>query len=157
MTTPLTAKGAQRLREELYQLEHTQRASATEAVVSARAHGDMGENPEYNAAKEQQTLVENRIAHLKARLAKARIIDTALLHNDGHVRFGSIATVCDLDSGETFTYQLVGEDESDITAGRISVEAPLARGMLGKAEADLAVVDTPGGTKHYEILSVRSE
>ena len=154
-TTPLTAKGAQRLRAELYQLEHTERAKATEAVVAARAHGDMGENPEYNAAKEEQTLVESRIAHLKARLAEARVIDTTKLQNDGHVRFGSIATVCDLDTGATFTYQVVGEDESDINAGLISVEAPLAREMLGKAETDLAVVNTPGGTKRYEIVSVQ--
>jgi transcription elongation factor GreA len=151
---PLTAKGAEMLREELRRLKSEERPKVTEAIATARAHGDLKENAEYHAAKEQQGLMEARIRDIEAKLSNAQVIDVTALSPDGRVVFGSTVHLVDLDSDEESSYQIVGEDEADIKGGLLSVASPIARALIGKYEGDTVEVTTPGGKKTYEISEV---
>ena len=154
--TPMTARGAELLRTELHRLKTVERPATSKAIAEARAHGDLSENAEYDAARERQGFIEGRISELEAKLGNAQVIDPKLLDADGRCVFG--ATV-DLEEkgGEAVTYQIVGEDEADIMAGRISISSPIARALIGKEAGDQVDVQTPGGIKHYDILDVRYE
>lgn len=152
--TPLTAKGADLLREELRRLKSEDRPRIVEAIATARAHGDLKENAEYHAAKEQQGMTEARIRDIEAKLANAQVIDVTTLSADGRVVFGSTVHLVDLDNDEESKYQIVGEDEADIKGGRLSIASPIARALIGKHEGDTVEVDTPGGRKTYEIAEV---
>lgn len=152
---PLTVTGAQRLREELQRLKSVERPRIINAIAEARAHGDLRENAEYHAAKEQQSFIEGRIAEIEAQLSNAQIIDVASLNANGKVVFGATVELEDADSGDTVTYQIVGDDEADIKAGKISVSSPIARALIGKFSGDTAHVQAPGGERQYEVLDVR--
>lgn len=154
-TIPLTRRGAELLREELQRLKSVERPAVINAIAEARAHGDLSENAEYAAARERQGFVEGRIAELEAKLANAQVIDPALLDADGRVVFGATVTLEDLDSGEKSSYQIVGDDEADIKAGKISVSSPIARALIGKYAGDAVDVQAPGGVRQYEVLDVR--
>jgi transcription elongation factor GreA len=155
--TPLTVRGAERLREELQRLKSVARPQVIQAIAEARAHGDLKENAEYHAAREQQGFIEGRIADIEGKLANAQIIDVTTVPANGKVVFGATVAIVDEDSGEETTYQIVGEDEADIKRGLISVQSPIARALIGKEEGDVAVVQAPGGTREYEIVAVRYE
>ena len=152
---PLTIRGAETLRTELEQLKKVKRPAVIQAISEARAHGDLKENAEYHAAREQQSFIEGRIKDIESKLAHAEIIDVTTMDAGGRVIFGATVDVVDMDTDEELTYQIVGEDEADIQKGLISVNSPIARGMVGKEEGDVAVVDTPGGKREFEILEVR--
>ena len=152
--TPLTARGAELLREELKQLKSVERPKVVEAIATARAHGDLKENAEYHAAKDQQGLMEARIRDIEAKLSNAQIIDVTRLTPSGRVVFGSTVHVTDMEDGTESKYQIVGEDEADIKAGMMSVTSPIARALIGKQEGDTVIVATPGGSKTYEIIEV---
>ena len=152
---PLTVRGAEKLREELQRLKTVERPRITQAIAEARAHGDLKENAEYHAAREQQALVEARIRDLESKLSHAQIIDVTQIHANGKVVFGATVVLLDLETDEEITYQIVGDDEADIQQGLISVSSPIARALIGKKEGDSVEVNTPGGGKSYEILSVR--
>jgi transcription elongation factor GreA len=152
---PLTAAGAQKLRDELRQLKAGERPRVIQALKDARSHGDLSENAEYEAAKERQSFIEGRIAEIEAKLAHAQIIDPAHIDGDGRCVFGATVELQDLDTEETVTYQIVGDDEADIKRGKISVSSPIARALIGKYSGDVAEVQAPGGVKSYEILDVR--
>jgi transcription elongation factor GreA len=152
---PLTVAGAEKLREELRHLKTVERPGVIAAIAEARSHGDLSENAEYDAAKERQGFIEGRIQEIEGKLAHAQIIDPQLLDADGRCVFGATVDMEDQGSGETVTYQIVGEDEADIKAGKISVSSPLARALIGKYEGDIAQVQAPGGLREYEILDVR--
>jgi len=152
---PLTTAGAQMLRTELQQLKTVERPRVIQAIQEARAHGDLSENAEYDAAKERQAFIEGRIAELESKLANAQVIDPAYVEGDGRCVFGSTVELQDLDGEETVTYQIVGEDEADIKQGKISVGSPIARALIGKHSGDVAEVQAPGGVKSYEILDIR--
>jgi transcription elongation factor GreA len=152
---PLTAAGAQMLRAELQQLKTVERPRIIQAIQEARSHGDLSENAEYDAAKERQSFIEGRIADLEGKLANAQVIDPAHLDGDGRCVFGSTVELQDLDSEDTVTYQIVGEDEADIKQGKISISSPIARALIGKYSGDVAEVQAPAGVKSYEILDVR--
>jgi transcription elongation factor GreA len=154
--TPMTTRGAEALRTELHRLKTVERPANSQAIAEARAHGDLSENAEYDAARNQQGFIEGRISEIEAKLGNAQIIDPKLLDADGRCVFG--ATV-DLEEkgGSAVTYQIVGEDEADIKAGRISMSSPIARALIGKEAGDQVDVHTPGGVKQYEILDVRYE
>jgi transcription elongation factor GreA len=154
---PLTARGAEQLRTELEQLKKVERPRIIEAIAEARAHGDLKENAEYHAAREQQGFVEGRIKEIEGKLSNAQIIDVTQLPRTGKVVFGTTVHVLDLDKDEEHTYIIVGDDEADIKQGKISVSSPIARGLIGKAEGDVAVVDAPGGQRELEVLDVRYE
>ncbi|MCX8049116.1 MAG: transcription elongation factor GreA [Methylohalobius sp.] len=154
---PLTAKGADKLRQELHELKTVARPKVIQAIAEARAHGDLRENAEYHAAREQQSFIEGRIRELEAKLANAEIIDVSRLNPDGKVVFGAMVELCDLETGETVTYQIVGEDEADLKQGLISVSSPIARALIGKRAEDIIEVKTPKGTREYEILAVHYE
>ena len=154
---PLTVKGAELLRDELQRLKTIERPAVVAAIAEARAHGDLSENAEYDAAKERQGFIEGRIKEVEGKLANAQISDPALLDADGRCVFGATVEMEDQDSGNSVTYQIVGEDEADIKAGKISVNSPVARGLIGKYAGDLAQVQTPGGIREYEIIDVRYE
>ncbi|MGH8279554.1 MAG: transcription elongation factor GreA [Gammaproteobacteria bacterium] len=154
---PLTVRGAERLREELKRLKSEERPRVVKAIAEARAHGDLSENAEYDAAKEQQGFIEARIADVESKLASAEIIDVTKIDAKGKVVFGATVVLADEDSGKESTYQIVGEDEAEIKSGRISVNSPLARAMIGKREGDVAVAKTPGGERQLEIVTVRYE
>ncbi len=151
---PLTAQGAERLKEELAHLKSKVRPQIINAIAEAREHGDLKENAEYHAAREQQSFVEGRIATLESQLSTARIIDITTLKNDGKVVFGTTVKVENIETGQSLSYQIVGELESDISHNRISVTSPIARALIGKQEGDIAVVDAPGGEIEYEIVKV---
>ena len=151
---PLTAKGADMLREELRRLKYEDRPRVVEAIATARAHGDLKENAEYHAAKEQQGMMEARIRDIEAKLSNSQIIDVTALDADGRVVFGSTVHLMDLDSDERSTYRIVGEDEADIKGGMLSIASPMARALIGKNEGDTVEVVTPGGRKTYEIVEV---
>ena len=151
---PVTIHGAELLKEELQRLRSTDRPSVIQAIAEARAQGDLSENAEYEAAKERQSFIEGRIAEVEAKLSNAMIIDPKTLHADGRCVFGSTVRMEDLDSGSIVTYQIVGDDEADIKNGKISVGSPIARGLIGKSEGEVAEVSAPGGVKEYEILEV---
>ena len=152
----MTLRGAELLRSELHRLKSVERPANSQAIAEARAHGDLSENAEYDAARNQQGFIEGRISEIEAKLGNANLIDPKLLDADGRCVFG--ATV-DLDEkgGGAVTYQIVGEDEADIKAGRISISSPIARALIGKEAGDQVDVHTPGGIKKYEILDVRYE
>jgi transcription elongation factor GreA len=151
---PLTAQGAEQLREELKRLKNEDRPRIVEAIASARAHGDLKENAEYHAAKDQQGLVEARIRDLEAKLANAQIIDVTQLKPDGRVVFGATVRIVEESSDEEAVYRIVGEDEADIKSGLLSISSPMARALIGKYEGDTIAVDAPGGARHYEIVAV---
>lgn len=155
--TPLTLNGAERLRIELHRLKTVDRPNVITAIAEARSYGDLSENAEYDAAKERQGFIEGRIAEIEAKLASAQIIDPKLLDADGRCVFGSTVDIEDQDSGEQVTYQIVGEDEADIKDGKISVNSPIARALIGKYVGDVAQVQAPGGLREYEVLDVRYE
>lgn len=152
--TPLTVRGAELLREELRRLKVVERPRIIQAIAEARSHGDLKENAEYQAAKEEQGFIEGRIKEVEARLANCEIIDVTQLPKTGRVVFGATVGLIDEDSGKEVTYRIVGEDEADIAAGFISVTAPIARALIGRREGDVAVVAAPGGERSYEIVSV---
>ncbi len=152
---PLTVAGAEKLKAELQHLKSVVRPSVIQAIAEARAQGDLSENAEYDAAKERQSFVEGRIAEVEAKLANAQIIDPARLDADGRCVFGATVELEDLDSGEVCVYQIVGDDEADIKAGKISVNSPIARALIGKYAGDVAEVQAPGGIRSYEVLDVR--
>ncbi len=151
---PLTVQGANKLREELEELKTVIRPRIIAAIAEAREHGDLKENAEYHAAREQQSFAEGRIAEIEGKLSNANIIDVTKMDAKGKVIFGSTVTIEDLDTEETVTYQIVGEDEADIKEGRISVGSPIARALIGKEVEDIATVKAPGGEKEYEIIKI---
>lgn len=144
-TIPMTAKGAQRLREELSRLKSEDRPRIIQAIAEARAHGDLKENAEYHAAKEQQGFCEGRIAELEAQLSSAQIIDVSKLNASGKVVFGTTVDLLELETEKEVTYQIVGDLEADINQNRISISSPVARALIGKEEGDEVVVKAPGG------------
>ena len=154
---PLTAKGAQRLRRQLKELKTVDRPRITQAIAEARAHGDLSENAEYRAAREQQSFLEGRIAAMEHALAEAQIIDVTTLNVDGRVVFGATIDLINLANDEAVSYQIVGEMEADIQQSLISVTSPIARALIGKQEGDIVKVMAPGGTVEYEIVEVRYE
>ena len=153
--TPMTLRGAEALRSELKRLKSEARPNVIKAIAEARAHGDLSENAEYHAAREQQGFIEGRIAEVEAKLSTAEIIDPSTLPKDGRVVFGAVVDLEDQTSGARLTYQIVGEDEADLKAGRISVTSPIARALVAKSEGDIVDVAAPGGTKSYEIVAVK--
>ena len=154
---PLTVHGAEKLRSELHRLKTVDRPHVIAAIAEARSHGDLSENAEYEAAKERQGFVEGRIQEVEGKLSHAQIIDPVLLDADGRCVFGATLDLEDQDSGDSVTYQIVGEDEADIKAGKISVNSPIARALIGKYAGDVAQVQAPGGLRAYEIIDVRYE
>ena len=154
---PLTVIGAEKLREELHRLKTVDRPSVIAAIAEARSHGDLSENAEYDAAKERQGFIEGRIQEVEGKLSNAQIIDPKLLDADGRCVFGATVEMEDQDSGDAVTYQIVGEDEADIKVGKISVNSPVARALIGKYAGDIAQVQAPGGMREYEIIDVRYE
>ena len=153
--TPLTAKGAQKLREQLNKLKTVDRPRVIEAIAEARAHGDLSENAEYHAAREQQGFIEGRINTLESVLADAQIIDVATIKADGRIVFGATVDLLNMQTDKEVTYQIVGEEEADIDAGLISVSSPIARALIGREEGEQVNVNAPGGVIEYEILEVR--
>lgn len=153
--TPLTVKGAEKLREQLKRLKSVDRPRVVEAIAEARAHGDLSENAEYHAAREQQSFIEGRINTIESALADAQIIDVSKLDAGSKVVFGATVDLLNVDTDKEVTYQIVGEEESDIESGLISISSPIARALIGKEEGDAVAVDAPGGTVEYEILEVR--
>ena len=154
--TPMTTRGAELLRAELQRLKAVERPNVIAAIAEARSHGDLSENAEYEAARAQQGFIEGRISELEAKLGNAQVIDPKLLDADGRCVFG--ATVELEEKGKApATYQIVGDDEADIKQGRISINSPIARALIGKETGDIVDVQTPGGAKQYEILDVRYE
>ena len=155
--TPMTARGAEALRAELKRLKSEARPTVIKAIAEARGHGDLSENAEYHAAREQQGFIEGRIKEIEHKLANAEIIDPRNVPNTGRVVFGAVVELEDQTDGSHVVYQVVGEDEADIRAGRISVGSPIARALVGKQEGEVVDVAAPGGTRSYEILTVRFE
>jgi transcription elongation factor GreA len=153
--TPMTLRGAEALRAELKRLKSEARPNVIKAIAEARGHGDLSENAEYHAAREQQGFIEGRIKEIENKLASAEVIDPAKLSLTGKVVFGAVVELEDQTDGTHVVYQIVGEDEADIRQGRISVTSPIARALVGKEEADVVDVTAPGGTRSYEILAVR--
>jgi transcription elongation factor GreA len=153
--TPMTLRGAETLRAELKRLKSEVRPAIIKAIAEARGHGDLSENAEYHAAREQQGFIEGRIKDIEHKLASADVIDPARLPNSGKVVFGASVELEDQADGARVTYQVVGEDEADIRAGRISVTSPIARALVGKSEGEVVEVAAPGGTRCYEIVAVR--
>jgi transcription elongation factor GreA len=154
---PMTARGAERLREQLNHLKSVERPRVTAAIAEARAHGDLSENAEYHAAREQQSFIEGRISDLESFLADAQIIDVKSINADGRVVFGATVDVLNMNKDQEVTYQIVGEMEADIEVGLISITSPIARALIGKQEGDVVTVNAPGGEIEYEILEVRYE
>ena len=152
---PLTAAGADKLRAELKQLKQVERPKVIQAIAEARAHGDLKENAEYHADKEQQGFIEGRITEIEGTLSNSQIIDVRSLNAEGRVVFGATVDLIEEESGAEVTYQIVGDDEADIKQGLISVNAPIARALIGKEEGDVVEVQAPGGIKEYEIVAVR--
>jgi len=155
--TPLTVRGAERLRDELKRLKSEDRPRIIKAIAEARAHGDLSENAEYHAAREQQSFAEGRIQELESKLSNAEIIDVTGINAGGKVVFGCTVMLEDEENGNEVTYQIVGEDEADIKASRVSVNSPMARALIGKQRGDVVVVKTPAGQRHFEIIDVRYE
>ena len=154
---PMTSAGTEQLREELKDLKSVQRPQVIQAIAEAREHGDLKENAEYHAAREQQSFIEGRIQEIEAKLSHAQIIEPAKLDAGGKVVFGATVELFDVEKEEEITYQIVGEDEADIKEGKISITSPLARAMIGKEVDDVAEVNAPGGQREYEIVAIRYE
>ena len=154
-TIPLTRRGAEKLKQELHRLKTVERHAVIQAIAEARAQGDLSENAEYDAAKDKQGFIEGRILELEGKLAAAQIIDPAQLDAGGRVVFGATVDLEDEDSGAKVTYQIVGDDEADLKLGLISISSPIARALTGKEAGDVAEVQAPGGTRHWEIVDVR--
>lgn len=155
MKSPMTAEGAQKLREELQRLKFVDRPRITQAIAEARALGDLKENAEYHAAREQQSFAEGRIADIETKLATAEIIDVTKVNAQGRVVFGATVQLMNLSTEEEVKYRIVGEDEADIKVSKVSISSPLARALIGKYAGDQVDVQAPGGVKHYEILDVQ--
>ena len=151
---PITTKGAQKLRDELQRLKTVERPRIINAIAEARAHGDLRENAEYHAAKEEQSFTEGRIAAIEQALGNAELIDVSRLDVEDRVVFGATVELYDVSSESEVTYQIVGEMEADIGDGLISISSPIARALIGKFEGDQVTVNAPGGAREYEILSV---
>ncbi len=154
---PLTAKGAAKLQQELKQLKTVERPKVIKAIAEARAHGDLKENAEYHAAREQQGFIEGRIKDIESKLSHAQVIDVTKLDAGGKVVFGATVAVLELDNDAEFTYQIVGEDEADLKHNLISISSPIARALIGKQQGDDVFLQTPGGSREFEILEVRYE
>ena len=152
---PMTLRGAELLRAELKKLKSEDRPNVIKAIAEARALGDLSENAEYHAAREQQGFIEGRIAEIEAKLSTAEIIDVAALTPGGKVVFGATVEIEAEDDGKRTTYAIVGEDEADIRAGRIAYNSPIARALIGKSEGDVVEVAAPGGTRSFEVVSIR--
>lgn len=152
---PLTLAGAEQLRAELQRLKTVDRPAVISAIAEARSHGDLSENAEYDAAKERQGFIEGRIKEVEGKLANAQIIDPRLLDADGRCVFGATVDLEDVEKGSKVTYQIVGEDEADLKAGKVSISSPIARALIGKYAGDVAEVQAPGGVREYEIIDVR--
>ena len=154
-TIPITTRGAEKLKAELHKLKTVDRPWVINAISEARAQGDLSENAEYEAAKDRQGFIEGRIAEVESKLSAAQIIDPTSINADGRVVFGATVTLEDEDSGQEVTYQIVGEDEADIKLGLINFGSPIARALIGKEEGDSVAVQTPGGSKSYDIVKVQ--
>ena len=157
MPIPITARGAERLKEELQRLKSTDRPAVIQAIKEAREKGDLSENAEYDAARERQGFIEGRIQELEGKLSALQIITPATVDAGGRIVFGATVGLEDLTAGQMVKYQIVGDDEADIKAGLISVSSPIARALIGKLEGDLVEVIAPGGKREYEVLEVRYE
>lgn len=154
MRAPITAAGARRLRAELEELKSVKRPAVIASIAEARGHGDLKENAEYHAAREQQGFIEGRIKHLESELSHAQIIDVATLDAGDRIVFGATVTLADEDTGEERRYQIVGDLEADIKQGLIAISSPVARALIGKHEGDSISIEAPGGTRDYEIVAV---
>ncbi|OAX85830.1 transcription elongation factor GreA [Xanthomonas nasturtii] len=154
MRAPMTSKGALRLREELDQLKSVKRPEVINAIAEARAHGDLKENAEYHAAREQQSFIEGRIKQLEGELSHAEIIDITKLSAGTKIVFGATVTLADTETDEEKRYQIVGDLEADIKMGLIAISSPLARALIGKLEGDSVTIDAPAGQREYEVVSV---
>ncbi len=152
---PMTALGAESLRVELKELKGEKRPKVIQAIAEAREHGDLKENAEYHAAREQQSFIEGRIADIEGKLSNAQIIDVTKLNPGGKIVFGATVDLSNEETGEEVSYQIVGEDEADIKLNRISVSSPIARALIGKEEGDIASVQAPGGIREFEILAIK--
>ncbi len=155
MPTPMTRRGAEKLRAELQRLKTVDRHAVIQAIAEARAQGDLSENAEYEAAKDRQGFIEGRIKEIEGKLSSAQVIDPAEINADGRVVFGATVELADENSGEEAVYQIVGDDEADLKLGMISVSSPIARALIGKEAGDVARVVAPGGVRSYEIVKVR--
>ncbi len=154
-TIPITVRGAEKLKDELQRLKSVERYAIARAIAEARAHGDLSENAEYEAAKQRQGFIEGRIIEIESKLAAAQVIDPATLDAGGRVVFGATVALADEETGDAVTYQIVGEDEADLKQGLISVGSPIARSMIGKEAGDVAEFRAPGGVRRFEIVEVR--
>ena len=152
---PLTVQGSEKLKAELQQLKQVDRPKVIAAIAEAREHGDLKENAEYHAAREQQSFIEGRIKDIEVKLSNAQVIDVTRLEDSGRIVFGVTVDLIALEDDREVTYQIVGEDEADIETGKISVTSPIARALIGKEEGDVAEVKAPGGIIEYEILQVK--
>jgi transcription elongation factor GreA len=155
MRMPITLRGAEKLREELRRLKSEDRPAIIRAIAEARSHGDLSENAEYHAAREQQGFIEGRIKEIEQRLANAQVIDPATLPDTGKVVFGATVDLAPVEGGAELRYQIVGDDEADIRQGLVSVNSPIARALIGRSAGDEVEVAAPGGTRSYEILAVQ--
>ncbi len=151
---PITVKGLQKLKAELEDLKNVQRPKVVEAIAEARSHGDLKENAEYHAAKEQQALIESRVIAINDSIARANVIDVTKIENNGKVIFGSTVKLQDLDTNKTITYKLVGQDEADIKKSLIFFKSPIGKALIGKDKSEMIIVNTPSGEKNFEILDV---
>lgn len=154
-TIPITVRGAELMKQELHRLKTVERPAVINAIAEARAHGDLSENADYDAAKERQGFIEGRIQDLEGKLSNASVIDPKTLDAEGRVVFGTTVELEDLESSSTVVYQIVGDDEADIKVGKISISSPIARALINKVEGDVAEVRAPAGIREYEILAVR--
>lgn len=152
--TPMTARGAEMLQQELKKLKSEDRPRVIAAIAEAREHGDLKENAEYHAAREQQGFIEGRIAEIESKLSNSQVIDVTKLPNTGKVVFGVTVDLADIDSGDELSYRIVGEDEADVKVGLLGYSTPIARALLGKQEGDEVEVEVPGGKRSFEVLQV---
>lgn len=153
-TYPMTLEGAEKLKAELNELKSVARPRVIQAIADAREHGDLKENAEYHAAREQQGFIEGRIADIEGKLSNAQVIDVSTLNANGKVVFGATVSLINEETGEEVCYQIVGDDEADLKQNKISVNSPVARAMIGRVEGDIASVNAPGGIIEYEVVKV---